>query len=148
LFRANPNRKLTIWRGSAIRDKHSNSIDRRLGEGGRHRNDRLSGLTGAKNEIIRRRSCRVPIMVYGESVLSTGNDWLILRNRPQSRERMGNSTRNKTLGCRFCRIVGYRLTPRKNSLFSNRRLPYSLKWLLRIGRIEIGRWECALARIR
>ena len=49
LLGANPDLKLTICGGSAIRDKHSDSIDRRLGEGRRHRNDSLSGLTGPEN---------------------------------------------------------------------------------------------------
>ncbi len=49
LFGANPDLKLAICGGSAIRDKHSDSIDRRLGEGRRHRNDRLGGLTGPES---------------------------------------------------------------------------------------------------
>ena len=57
LFRANPDRKLSIRGGSAIRDKHSDSIDGRLGESRRHRNDSLGGLTGPEDEVIRRKSC-------------------------------------------------------------------------------------------
>ena len=49
LLGANADVKRTIRGGISIRHKHSDSIDRRLGEGRRHRNDSLSGLTGQEN---------------------------------------------------------------------------------------------------
>jgi hypothetical protein len=49
LLRANPDLKLTICGDIVIREKYSDSIDRRLSECRWHGNDSLRGLTGPEN---------------------------------------------------------------------------------------------------